>query len=51
MGNASEAERGTGDSAYHGIVQLFQGGLMLYSPLEMLVWVLYDGDGWQRLSP
>jgi hypothetical protein len=51
MGNAREAERGTGDSSRYGIVQLFQGGLMLYSPLDMLVWVLYDEGGWQHLAP
>jgi hypothetical protein len=51
LGNATEAEQGTGDSPHFGIVQVFQGGLMLYSPLDMLVWVLYDEGGWQRLSP
>jgi hypothetical protein len=48
IGAARDEERGTGDSANYGVVQVFQGGTMLYSPLDRLVWVLFDGGRWQR---
>ena len=48
IGAARDEERGTGDSANYGVVQVFQGGIMLYSPLDRLVWVLFNGSRWQR---
>jgi hypothetical protein len=48
VGAAREPERGTGESNSYGVVQTFQGGTMLYSPLEREVWVLVNGGSWQR---
>jgi len=48
IGVPREPERGTGESADYGIVQFFQGGTMLYSPLDREVWVLVSGGTWQR---
>ena len=48
IGAAREPERGTGESADYGVVQMFQGGTMLYSPLDREVWVLASGGAWQR---
>lgn len=48
IGAPREPERGTGDSTDYGIVQFFQGGTMLYSPLDREVWVLVNGGTWQR---
>jgi hypothetical protein len=48
IGGAREPEKGTGDSTNYGIVQFFQGGTMLYSPLDRQVWVLLNGGTWQR---
>lgn len=48
IGTAREPERGTGESTNYGVVQFFQGGVMLYSPLDHEVWVLLDGGTWQK---
>ena len=48
LGAAREPERGTGVSADYGVVQIFQGGTMLYSPLDREVWLLISGGAWQR---
>jgi hypothetical protein len=48
IGAARESERGTGESENYGVVQYFQNGVMLYSPLDHEVWVLFDSGGWQR---
>jgi hypothetical protein len=48
VGNARTPEEGTGESSNYGVVQLFQGGIMLYSPLDGEVWVLFTGGTWQR---
>ncbi len=48
IGVPREPERGTGESSDYGIVQFFQGGTMLYSPLDREVWVLVNGGTWQR---
>ncbi len=48
IGAAREPEDGTGKSTNYGVVQFFQGGVMLYSPLEREVWVLFNGGVWQR---
>jgi hypothetical protein len=48
IGAPRESESGTGESTNYGIVQLFQGGQMLYSPLDRQVWVLLNGGTWQR---
>jgi hypothetical protein len=48
IGAAREPERGTGESVDYGVVQMFQGGTMLFSPLDREVWVLVNGGAWQR---
>lgn len=48
IGAAREPERGTGESTDYGVVQMFQGGTMLYSPLDREVWVLANGGVWLR---
>jgi hypothetical protein len=50
IGDPREGERGTGETASYGAVQVFQGGIMLYSPLDREVWVLFNGGAWQRHS-
>ena len=50
IGAPREPESGTGDSTDYGIVQTFQGGTMLYSPLDHQVWILYVGGTWQRFG-
>lgn len=48
IGAARGSEQGTGDTTSYGVVQFFQGGVMLYSPLDREVWVLFNGGTWQR---
>lgn len=48
IGAAREPERGTGESTDYGVVQTFQGGTILYSPLDREVWVLANGGAWLR---
>lgn len=50
IGSARGSEQGTADSTSYGVVQFFQGGLMLYSPADREVWVLFNGGTWQRHS-
>lgn len=48
VGAARQPEQGSGDSTDYGVVQFFQGGVMLYSPIDREVWVLLNGGVWQR---
>jgi hypothetical protein len=48
IGAARGSEQGTGDTTNYGVMQPFQGGVMLYSPLDREVWILFDGGNWQR---
>ena len=48
IGAARDPEQGTGDSTNYGLLQQFQGGTLLYSPIDREVWVLFKGEGWQR---
>lgn len=48
IGNARTPEAGTGDSEYKTVIQLFQGGLMFYSPLDGEIYVLFNSGMWQR---
>ncbi len=50
IGAARGPEEGTGNTASYGVVQFFQGGVMLYSSLDREVWVLLNGGTWQRYS-
>jgi hypothetical protein len=51
IGIPTESEQGTGESTSYGVVQFFQNGVMLYSPLDHEVFVLFDSGGWGRYSP
>jgi hypothetical protein len=44
VGQAREEERGNNSSS----VQFFQGGVMLYSPLDQRILVLFNQGGWQN---
>lgn len=48
LGSPLEPEAGSAGNAPFGQVQFFQGGAMLYNPLNGEVWVLFAGDGWRR---
>jgi hypothetical protein len=48
IGSARGSESGTGDRNSYGVVQFYQGGVMLYSPLDREVWVLFNTGTWQR---
>lgn len=48
IGAARESEQGTGSTTSYGVVQFFQGGVMLYSPIDREVWALFNGGTWQR---
>jgi len=48
IGAARGPEQGTGTTTSYGVVQFFQGGMMLYSPLDREVWVLFNEGTWQR---
>lgn len=50
IGAARGPEQGTGNTTSYGVVQFFQGGVMLYSSLDREVWVLFNGGTWQRHS-
>jgi len=50
IGAARGSEQGTGTTTSYGVVQFFQGGIMLYSPLDREVWVLFNGGDWQRYA-
>jgi hypothetical protein len=50
VGTARGSEQGTGNTTSYGVVQNFQGGVMLYSPLDREVWALINGGAWQRYS-
>jgi hypothetical protein len=50
IGIPIEAEQGTGESTSYGVVQFFQNGVMLYSPLDHEVFVLFNSGGWRRYS-
>jgi hypothetical protein len=51
IGIPIELEQGTGESTSYGVVQFFQNGVMLYSPLDHEVFVLFNSGGWRRYSP
>jgi hypothetical protein len=50
IGAARGSEQGTGNTTNYGVVQLFQGGVMLFSSLDREVWVLFNEGGWKRFS-
>lgn len=48
LGNPVEPETGSGGAPPFGRVLIFQGGVMLYNPLNSEVYVLFDQGDWQR---
>jgi len=50
LGNPREMEAGSGGTPPYAHVQFFQGGLMIYNPLNSELYVLYDQGDWQRFG-
>ncbi len=50
LGNPREREVGSGGNPPYGYVQFYQGGVMLYNPINGEVFVLFDQGDWQRFS-
>jgi hypothetical protein len=50
LGNPREGEGGSGGSPPYAHVQFYQGGVMLYNPLNAEVFVLFDQGDWQRFG-
>jgi hypothetical protein len=50
LGNPREGEAGSGGSPPYGHVQFYQGGVMLYNPLNAEVFVLFDQGDWLRFG-
>lgn len=50
LGNPQDGEGGSGGSPPFAHVQFYQGGLMLYNPLNNEVFVLFDQGDWQRFG-
>jgi hypothetical protein len=50
LGNPVEPEAGSGGTPPFGRVLMFQGGIMLYNPLNSEVYVLFDQGDWQRIG-
>jgi hypothetical protein len=50
LGNPVEPRAGNNDEPPYSHVQSFDGGVMLYNPIEAWVYVLFKGNGWQRFE-
>jgi hypothetical protein len=50
LGNPREREAGSGSNPPYGHVQFYQGGVMLYDPINGEVFVLFDQGDWQRFG-
>lgn len=50
LGNPVEEERGSGGTPPYSIVQFFQGGIMLYNPLNSEMYVLFNSGQWQHFG-
>lgn len=50
LGQPREREAGSGGTPPFGQVQFFQGGVMLYNPLNSEVFVLFAQGDWQRFG-
>ena len=50
LGNPRDREAGSGGSPPFGHVQFYQGGVMLYNPINGEVFVLFDQGDWQRFG-
>lgn len=50
LGNPVEEERGSGGTPPYSIVQFFQGGIMVYNPLNSEVYVLFNSGEWQHFG-
>jgi hypothetical protein len=48
LGDPTEPEGGSGGNAPYSIVQYFQGGTMVYNPLNAEVYVLINDQGWRK---
>ena len=50
LGNPLEPEAGSSGQPPYSLVQFFQGGVMIYNPLNSGVVVLFNGDGWRKFG-
>jgi hypothetical protein len=50
LGFPSEPEGGSGGQAPYASVQFFQGGVMIYNPINSDVYVLFEQGDWQRFE-
>lgn len=50
LGNPREGEAGSDGIPPYAHVQFFQGGVMLYNPINAEVFVLFDQGDWQRFD-
>lgn len=50
LGNPRLPEAGSGGNPPFGRVQFFQGGVMLYNPIEKELFVLFNQGDWQRFG-
>ncbi len=50
LGNPRDYEGGSGGNPPFAHVQFFQGGVMIYNPLNAEVFVLFDQGDWQRFG-
>ena len=50
LGNPREGEAGSGGNPPYSHVQFYQGGVMVYNPLNAEVFVLFDQGAWLRFG-
>jgi len=50
LGNPRDYEGGSSGNPPFAHVQFFQGGVMIYNPLNAEVFVLFDQGDWQRFG-
>ncbi|MEM7030672.1 MAG: hypothetical protein AAF629_13990, partial [Chloroflexota bacterium] len=50
LGDPVEEERGSGGNPPFSVVQFYQGGVMLYNPLNSEIFVLFHSGEWQQFG-
>ena len=50
LGDPGDNERGSGGSPPFAEAQFFQGGVMIYNPIDHEVYVLFDQGNWRRFA-
>ncbi|OQY44474.1 MAG: hypothetical protein B6242_12595 [Anaerolineaceae bacterium 4572_78] len=49
VGNPRDTERGSGGNPPYSVIQYFQGGIILYNPINSQVFVLFNNGDWRML--